>query len=91
MGGQFAFDDSSIREAAAQVGGAFTASTRFTPCGDCGSSLVADTISLFTDQLAQALKAAKRSASKTSMSMTACVDDFNQVETANVQSSRHLM
>lgn len=91
MGARFAFDGGDIREAAGQVGGTFAASTGFTSCGDCGSALVADTVRLFTDRFAQAVQAGRKSASGTSTSMTACVDDFNQVETTNTLTSRGLM
>lgn len=91
LGARFAFDDSGVRQAAEQVGGTFAAPTEFSSCGDCGSALAADIVRLFTDQLAQAILAAQKGASGVSASMTACADDFNQVETTNVQASRHLL
>ena len=91
MGARFAFDSGGIREAAGQVGGTFDAPTGFTSCEDCGSALVADTVELFADQLEQAVRAARKSASGTGASMAACADDFNQVETTNALTSRNLM
>ena len=93
MAGPIAFDDAEIRQASGLISSALAAvpGAGYSSCGDCGSSLVADTVKLFVDQFAAAVKAEKKAAEYISASMVACADDFNQVETTNVQVSRGLM
>lgn len=93
MSGPLAFDDASVRQSARKIGSSLGAvpAAGYPSCDDCGSALLAATVQLFLDQFAPAVKAEKKKAERTSASMTACADDFNMVETANVQSSRNFM
>lgn len=63
----------------------------YASCSDCGSALVADTVKLFVDNFKKSVKAEKAHAEHTAESMQNCADDFNQVETAQVQQIRQLM